>query len=512
MINEISKYLRHLSCSISKDFLRVRLESHPDYPSLVAVQDTLAELGIEANAYETSREELVKSGKPFLAHLNIGEGVINFFSDIGMAERKIKDFTSYWSGVVMLLGETKNYDNADHDLVHRNEKQIHFFKIALLGALLVSVFTIAISINSIYATLLCLANAIGLYVSWLIVEKEFGISNAISDKICSMAKYSRCESVLFSKGARIFNWLSWGDIGIVYFSVSLVYITYSLMTGGNSGLQFYMLLSFTGLAFLIYSLYYQWRVVKQWCMLCIGVLGVLVANAFISLIHQSPLTASAKQLYPVALFFIVVTIILLFAWQIVKSIYQKGLQSLQQEIRVTRLKRNPDIFNALLQQQEANPVNLPEPDEPIRFGNPDAPYQLVIACNPYCGPCAKAHMAVEKLHEKNPERFQVAIRFALSSTNSEDSRTRAATEIIRAAKETPFEAIKEWYHFYDLDKFQQKHKYAQINVSAEIEKHISWSREAEIKATPTFYLNGRKLPELFSWIDLVELLDYQIRS
>jgi uncharacterized membrane protein len=60
---------------------------------------------------------------------------------------------------------------------------------------------------------------IGVYFSLLIAQKELGIQNSVSDKICSLAKHSRCESVLFSKGAKLFNWLTWGDVGMVYFRV-----------------------------------------------------------------------------------------------------------------------------------------------------------------------------------------------------------------------------------------------------------------------------------------------------
>lgn len=45
-----------------------------------------------------------------------------------------------------------------------------------------------------------------------------------------------------------------------------------------------------------------------------------------------------------------------------------------------------------------------------------------------------------------------------------------------------------------------------------IEKHIIWSKAAEIKATPTIFVNGRRLPELYSWLDFVETIEFEIKN
>jgi uncharacterized membrane protein len=294
MYREVVKWLKIQSMPVSENYLRLRLESHPDYPSLVAVADTLSEMNIECDAYQTSKEELIKTGKPFLIHLNMGEGNILSFPDMITAQRKVKDFDKYWSGVVMLAGKCGKYGNPEHDRQYTQEKQNRFFSVAAI-ALIISVFIgIAVWNNSIAGLLLILSNATGLYFSWLIVQKEFGISNSVSDKICSMAKHSRCESVLFSKGAKLFRWLTWGDVGIVYFASSLFYLLVSLLTGQAVSLQLYYILSLAGLLFPFYSLYYQWKIIKQWCMLCIAVLSILGLNTVIGLsFWQTTLTGNS---------------------------------------------------------------------------------------------------------------------------------------------------------------------------------------------------------------------------
>ena len=522
MYKEVMKWLRIQNMPVVESHLRLRLESHPDYPSIIAIQDTLQELGINSYACCGTKEELKNEGKPFLAHFNMSGGHIQSFKNLQTAEQSIKDFDKHWSGNVMFAEHTEKYGNADHDKLHKKEKLNSKFGIVASILFAGAVLGLSIAAGSMPAILLTVSNIIGLYFSWLIAQKEFGISNSISDKICSMAKHSHCESVLFSKGAKLFNWLTWGDVGIVYFTVSLLYLlvaSLSLAAGqvGNQlvNLEPYYLLSLAGIIFTLYSLYYQWKVVKQWCMLCIGVLVILGINAVIAFTQitstgfsLSSISETVKGLFMLS----IIGLIILSAWQLVKSLYQKSLSSLTNEIKATQLKRNPEIFNSLLQQGSANPINLPEPDEAIRFGNPAAPYQIVIACNPYCGPCAKAHQAIEHLYEKYPEQFSVAVRFALNNNDDSDTRVITVKEIMKVAKTRPLESVKDWYSLLNLEKFRELHHTNGEQVNAAIDKHIVWSKKAEIKGTPTFFVNGRKLPELFSWVDFVELIKYNISN
>jgi len=434
-----------------------------------------------------------------------------------LPKKNFKDFDTHRSGNVMFAEQVKaNTSNAENSKQIKKEKLNSAFSTTAILLSLTAFLWLPIANGAAPLIILTITSFLGLYFSWLIAQKEFGISNSVSDKICSMAKHSRCESVLFSRGAKLFNWLTWGDVGIVYFTSSLLYLLISQLTlpagqAGNQQINLYYLISLTGLVFPLYSLYYQWKVVKQWCMLCIGVLAVLGINAIVSLFYIKNTFTSGTLIKPMALFTLLV-VLCLAVWQLLKSLYQQSLTSLTNEIKATKLKRNPEIFNALLEKEKANPANLPEPDEAIRFGNPAAPYQIVIACNPYCGPCAKAHQAIEALYDSYPEQLSVTVRFALHSNDEKDKKVSAAREILKAAKHKPYEAIKDWYHLFDIEKFQQLHNINGEVVDADIEKHIAWNKQVEIKGTPTFFVNGRILPGLYSWVDFAEILENEIRK
>lgn len=507
MYKEVKKYLSYYNIPVSESWLRLRLESHPDYPSLIAIQDTLEELGVNCQACRGNKEELKQENKPFLLHLHTGGGAIRFFQSVTAVEKKVPDFEQQWSGAVLFIEKTDAALNEENRKLVATEQLNRIFGCAVILISLISLFTLSIIQQDWIQTAFIISNSIGLYFSWLIILKEFGIANKISDKICSMASNSRCESVLFSKGARLFKWLSWGDVGVIYFSSSLIFSGLCLLAG-FSPVAWY-LLSLAGLIFPFYSVWYQSQKVKQWCMLCLAVLGILVVNAIVSSFFTSwtntnPFLVSSATL-------LTVFIIVLAAWQLLKPLYRKGLSALKNEISNTRLKRNPHLFYALLEKQSFETANLPQPEEAIRFGNEDAPYQLVIACNPYCGPCVKAHHAVEKLFETYPDKLNIAIRFALHTTDATNQTTQRVIEILKAAQTRPYEAIRDWYRLLDMEKFKGLYNSSSMDVNSHIEAHKTWTEQAKITGTPTFFINGRQLNDLYSWAEMLEVAEYELK-
>lgn len=509
MYQPVLKHINYNQNEVSLHWLRLRLESHPDYPSLIAVQDTLEEIGIESYVCQGTKEELKQENKPFLAHLNIYGGKVEFCKNFADAEEKIKDFDKQWSGHAMFISPAVGYGNSEHDKLYKKEKQNRLF--VWIGIMLCVTAIIGVSaLDGALQFLLLSANSIsGLYFSWLIVQKELGIHNSVSDKICSMSQHSRCEAVLLSKGSRLFKRLSWGDVGLTYFSSSLVFLTILHLT--HLPISSYFLISIAGLLFPVYSLYYQWKVVKQWCMLCNAVLAVLIINAGISLTGWNNFAWNITIVYATGILVFLLVFSFVVWWQI-KSVYQKNLALLPAEIKEAKLKRNPQLFNALLQNEELKEDNLPLPNEAIHFGSPAAPYRLVIACNPYCGPCAKAHQSIEDLYVKYPGKLSVAVRFALTNNDDKDSKVLAAKQIIKAARQKPFEAIRDWYQLFDVEKFKQLHQPNGEDVSDEIMNHINWAKTVKINSTPTFFINGRILPGVYNWSELSGTLEFELKQ
>jgi uncharacterized membrane protein len=518
--NTVSAWLKALKIKVSKTYLSQQLQSHPDYPSLVSIADTLNYLGISAVAYHTDKETMQNNKQPLLLHLNRDGGEINYYKDFFTARQQENYFDKHWTGIVMLADKPTAYGNAEHDKQQKLEKRNRLFTGITIA--LTAIVYAALSIINFHLPilLLILSNAAGLFFSRLIVQKEFGINNSLGNKICGLAKHSHCEAVLFSKGARLFNWLSWGDVGIVYFSTSLFYLFYTLIAPAGN-IQLYYAISITGLVFPVYSLYYQYKIVKQWCMLCIGVLAAILANGAVSVFSINLSALFTLSTLSTLFTFSAILLLALSVWQLIKTILLKNLSSLTDKIKYAKLKRNPDVFSGLLIKQEYDSNNMPLLQDPLQFGNPNADLKLVIACNPYCGPCAKAHHAIESLFEKYSDSLLVSIRFTINTGDENDRRIIAAQEVLHAAKQDPFTAVKDWYSEMNIEKFREKHRVNESNEAnhqgfsagdemINLKKQIAWGKKAGITGTPTIFLNGRKIPEQYNWQELSEQLEQQI--
>ncbi len=512
-MKEVYKMLRYLGISLSKDYLKRRIIGHPDGFTFIAIQDTLNEVGIQSSAYTITKCDLKNDGRPFLAHFNIGDGDFKFFENVEIADTLFKDFDKYWSGNVLFIEKTDYYGNHENNELLKKEK-FHSITLIIITILISSfILFFEITRGSIYTILITLTSIFGLYFGWLITQKEFGIQNYISDKICSLSKNTSCESVLMSRGAYIFNWLTWGDVGISYFLTSLLFIqptSYDLLK-----INIYSHVSILGLVFPLYSLYYQWYVVKKWCSLCIGVLFVLIFNGFLSiynfLMAFMPATNTINQLLTL-LAFLFIYFMILFSWQFIKELYKKSLSSIASQIKVATFKRNPKIFFSLLENQEINSLNLPISGESIRIGDEAATYNILIACNPFCPPCANAHQNLELLLSRYPGKISITIRFLLKTKDESDKKTFAAKAIIKAAMYNPEEAIRDWYSEMSIEKFCLKHSISEISVDSVIDQHLLWSKQSNLIATPTFFVNGRQLPKIYNWKDFIEILDYELKQ
>jgi ABC-type bacteriocin/lantibiotic exporter with double-glycine peptidase domain len=63
------RWLQKLNIPVSARYIKEKFLSHPDYPSLLSITDSLNELGIENAALVVDKEKLNEIPIPFLAHI-----------------------------------------------------------------------------------------------------------------------------------------------------------------------------------------------------------------------------------------------------------------------------------------------------------------------------------------------------------------------------------------------------------------------------------------------------------
>jgi uncharacterized membrane protein len=270
-------WLQEMNIPVSGTYLRQQLLSHPNYPSLLSITDTLDELGIENAAVQIEKDHLYEMSVPFLAHLNGNGGEFVIVKNRDNLEKQFPKFFDRWGGVAVAAEKSEGWQHKlNSEWLLKDKKQIAAITATLLLLAAFIMLTGITSLSWIQTSLLLIAMA-GLFVSWMIVSKELGIENKIADQVCG--KDTDCNSVIHSKKAKLPLGIAWSDAGIIYFSFLLLALLISSFKGTVGGLYILLLVLATcAFPVTLLSIYYQWRVVKKWCRLCLMTVALLWAQ------------------------------------------------------------------------------------------------------------------------------------------------------------------------------------------------------------------------------------------
>ena len=519
MYLEVQKLIKNYGFRVSLNYLKVKIETHPYYPSILCVKDVLEDLNFKVSVIRINENNLNQIGSAFLAHSKqeSNENFI-FFKNINDYAKKVSGSELNHTGVILTVVDTHELkSNDDNNNAVKNEKRLGAYKIIIgFCCFFFVVQKLYVSNFSIQLLTYIVSFLAGCYVCFLIIEKELGIANIFSDKICRLVKKEGCETILLSKGAKIFKWLSLGDIGLVYFFSSLVYIViipnYNLLVP----IIFSSLLS---IVFPFYSIYYQVKVIRSICILCIFVLLILLINFIVSLFQISIITGSSLNNTLISFLSYFFTVLgVLCVWLLLKDFIFKNDTLKIYNILYKRLKRNPDIFMSVTKWEEYVSGCEVKKNEILSFGSENADFKILIACNLFCNPCAIAHEMVDKLFNKYPAHVRVGIRFVLNENDlfTNTPKTIIVRHILQHILENP-NNVQQILHFWysnpvseDLIKNYPVKVYS--NVDNIMNEYITWNKKLKIRGTPTFWLNGNVLPTIFNWSDLFDQLPILIED
>lgn len=539
----VIKLIKVLNIPVSKTTIKNELIGHPDYPSLLSVSDKLAEWNIENIAMKIDKSQISKMRFPLLVQVNQlisnknqkKQGLIDkkaeslfvvvksisndkiTFSDV---ENEMKwktipcvEFENIWTGVVLIVSLLTNAGEENYTIALRKElanKIIIYVGALAVIALLVSTFYKLISLSSIfgfYPLLYYILALFGTGICILLLMYELDKESTIVKKACTIGRQSNCNAILESKASKVAGIISWSEIGFGFFMGELLLIIFSNVN--IDILNFLTLLSLLSIIYPFFSIYYQKFIAKEWCNICLSIQAIIILQFIISILYLRsfqiiPLNIDKYilQYFPYLSFPLVI-------WLILKPILITAKNGNKDKVMLSRLKSNSEIFEALLSTQKEA---LEYDGIGITLGNLNGKYKLLKVCNPYCNPCARAHPIVENILKSNNE-VQVQIIFNASSKIN-DNKAKPVRHFLEYSLELNNEKIKEvlndWYNNpekkYDL--FAAKHPLQNnsTDYDVKLDKMSEWCINNKIASTPTYFINGRQLPEIYSVEDLKYLL------
>ncbi|MFT4153343.1 vitamin K epoxide reductase family protein, partial [Parafilimonas sp.] len=510
--------LSQLQVKVTAATVNETILNHPDYPSLLSISDALNTWHVENAAVSIENDKLgglplpfiafIKSNPAFVLITAVKDGKVFYLTGTNKTTAKeLPQFTKEFGGVALLAQAGENAGEKNY----RQSKKAQFKKqagalfcfVAVVALLFVSVF-LFINNNLQHYLLfpfLSILNFAGLITSVILLWYETDKTNPALQKICTGPK-TNCNAVLHSRAAKIAG-LSWSELGFIYFAGLYLLLLLTGFTNNPALLPFIELFNLAAIVYVPFSLFYQWKVVRQWCPLCLTVQAILLLQFVVVVSYQSSAISPYQPLNLATLSTISTAFVLpAIAWFIIKPLLQVKQKAKQDFHALQRIKFNTEIFNALLEKQK----HLTEPTDElgIILGNKNATNTLIKVCNPYCGPCAKAHPEIEKLLEEN-NNLKVQIIF--TATNDEhDTRALPAKHLLAIAannNETiTKQALDDWYlaDKKDYDVFAAKYPMpapqngpggnGELKMqNRKIQKMKEWCDKVDISFTPTFFVS-----------------------
>jgi len=417
----------------------------------------------------------------------------------------IDEFKKLYSGSILLAEKQDRSGEADYAAKLRHERvndlrlPVFFTGTAILLLAFLFLHTSFINNLNLPVALLALFKTAGLATAILLLVQSIDANNPLIQKLCGDDN-KNCSAILSSKAAKVVEELSWSETGFFYFAGTWLVLIFS--NGHTALIQALAVLNVISLPYTFYSVYYQWRVAKQWCIFCCTIQALLWLE-FFAFIPSLLLPLQLPYLGEWGSLITGLTAPVLL-WIIFKPflLQSKQLKPLKQQLRA--FKYNTDLFKKLLNEEVQ--YALPKEEDSLIIGNHEAEKIITMVANPYCQPCAKAHKALQWMDGRNDVKLQVIFS---TSAKENDKKVIVASHLLAMQNTSDAITVKKAMH----DWYEQKQKNyedwaqnypAEKNITAigQLENQREWCKLAEISDTPTLFINGRRLPRAYQIEDL----------
>lgn len=524
----VYELFRLLDVKVTATSLEEQLENHPDYPSMLSISDVLSSFDVENVSLKASMEQLAEMPMPCIAPIQVSKydekfTIIKFVADdiicylnpesFRFENISFADFEKKWLTGFLMLVDAENAKGEDQYLHKiREETRRNLLKFGTYATIPALVFLASTWVLFVFGTFAILPVCYlalmlaGLITSGLLLWYEIDENNPALHRICNAGAKVNCSTILSASASKI-GGVRWTSIGIVYFFGGIVFLLVQGIVKSDA-LVIMSWLSIIALPFIMFSVYYQWQIAKQWCVLCLIVQGILASQGLIVILTgwgTEPAFAEVRSI-DILISFIISYFIPVIALSIALPALRLSQIGKQQQKELKKFKHNPQIFQTLLEKQKK--VNESTAGLGITLGNPDAVHKIIKVCNPYCIPCDKAHKPMKELLSNN-SAVQVQIIFT-TSNDENDVRGAPVRHLLaiqeRYGEETIKHALSDWYLKSEKDYGIFAAKYPMngevLKQAHKLRAMNQWCKKTNITFTPTFFINGHQLPEMYTVNDL----------
>lgn len=484
----LEKFLKANGYSDTYSDFEELYQSHPDYPSLFSITDSLSATGIENLAVRIPKNNVDDLPGLFIGFVDRDfllvrktQNDFHLESEKGVKRTLLPDaFLTQWDGLVLAI-EPKT------TLKTKSPANLKWALYALPVALL-SLISVGYLGHGIFSIAMLLLSLTGLTLAILALRQKLGMRTPVVDNFCNAGSNVSCSDVIANSKPPL--WLPLADLPIVYFATAAL----ALLLQPNAALILGWSSVFA-LPAILYSVWLQKFGLKKWCVICLAIGFTVIAqlSLFIGMgtsdaLHGDALFVSGFSLALIA-----------SGWLLFKPFLEKNMELHKKEQSLLRFKRNFNLFRYLsetvVQEEKLSDMTG------IRFGNPDAPNRLSLFVSPSCGFCHKAVEDAFSLTGKFSDRLTVNILFNLNADNDENPYVEVVRSLLSLNNVDPESAKKaliDWHiNRFDLDTWLKawKQPFADLNAQAQMRFQHDWCKSSNIVYTPAKILNGKLYPK-----------------
>lgn len=503
--NIVNKYIQLSNYKVDSKSINLQLLTHPDYPSIKAISDTYDYFGIENIVANVPFDVLDQLPDSFIGLIDNNLHLINktknsaYITNQKSEKQKIsfEKLKETWNGIIIAIEPIQE---------SKNTNSINKEYLFLGGLLLSSILPFIINFN-IISIAYSICTFFGFLLSYFIVKETFGNNNNKTvNKFCgAISKKEGCSNVINNTNTKLFNLIHLSDACIVYFSSLLLFL---IFVEFNSSLL--LLTSLFSLPVILFSIYYQALIIKDWCALCLGISAILIFQ-FIVLFYNFNHFIFDISIFIKATFIVAFTTIL---WLKIKNLQINNSVLESTKIEFIKFKRNKDLFNEQLSKKELlNSDSLSEDDNRIYFGSKNPKLVIIAVTNPLCGFCSESFQTYYDILNKY-EEVQINFVFSLFTNDQNNPAFKIISSFLNLyhnqSKKVAIEALKEWFELKDLNNWIKKYEKSEIkngNINAILLKHREWAITNEILHTPTTIINNSFYPNEYNIKDIFYFID-----
>ena len=516
----VEQFIKQLKIPITSKEIFRKLPWQPDYPSLQSVKTFLGQINVESIIIEADKEKLFDMPQTMLCHFNNSDGGefrtvikhnpthITVLTMNNVEETfSLQKFLSSWSGIV-LLAEKNEYSGSKK---FKSENRLSFFEDAYFYLIPTFIFlstALLLFFNSNNASAYSIAKIVSIYIlewlglmlSILILKNSVDGENNLLDKLCFKTEKNKdCNNLFTSKGAFLLG-VSLSEFGFVWFASIAIYTLFV-----PQGIYFLCLLFCLALVILPYSLFYQWRIAKQWCAICLLVMAIIFAQSIIGFSFIYTKESLNISISDILYFAVSMGIVSLFWFTVKQSAYmQKPFEMAETNYHNLKYKRK--IFDLI--QQDNTPLLFDNQCGIIQYNNPEVVNNLILVVSLSCNPCSNAFKSLNKITRNETK---INNKIIISCPNDAKNVYHKATSILFGIYKNQgiheFENALDFWYFSaqkDFNKFSKK--YSESNIDSRYENEISemfqWNIKNNILFTPTWYINEKELDEKYNIEDI----------